>query len=158
MAVIADVTPSQSQVAEFVKKMRQEVPGKVPDRIIAVAALAGARVAAKRASTPGYRFTDKSGRLRKTIKAVRGKVKKGSRFVFAAVEMGGEDARQAVLIEFGTVKMKARAPLLNAIDETENQRRAEFFRVANRELRKVAKEFKSGKIRPVTRRALAADV
>jgi len=137
------------------RKYLSELEGKLGDRIFSRALVAGARVIAKRAKTPNYRFRDRSGRLRKTIKAARSKGARNVWTTFAVVKMGGPGARQAYLIEMGHSRAKGRTPLMSARDETREQQLAVIKEMAVKEERKAVDELKSGRIRRATARALA---
>jgi len=140
---------------ERTQRAIRELPGKVPNRILAVSTLAAARVIQRQVKMRGYRFNDRTGRLRRSVKVKRGKVKRGNDTIFSKIQMGGEGARQAVLIELGTVKAKGRTPLQSARDATVSQQVQAYTQKADQELRKLEKELLSGNVRPVTARALA---
>ena len=75
-------------------------------RFVGPGLLAGARVVRKRAAVRGFGFTDRSGRLRATIRARRvysgSRRGRGSVVAAAGVLAGGRGARQAFLVERGT--------------------------------------------------------
>jgi len=153
------------EVRSLRRVLEDQFPGKLPDKILDTALLAAARAVARHAKRPGYRFTDRTGRTRRSIKARRERRggRSGTRrgggsgvaYTYAAVSIGGEGARQGALLEFGTSRMKARTPLRSAIEESAEAQREELRRVGQRELEKYVKEINSGQLRAATRRALA---
>jgi len=153
-------------ITRLKRVLEKQFVGKLPDRILDAAVLAAARVVAKHARRPNYRFRDRTGQLRKTIKArrIRRGGKRGTRkgggsgvaYTIAAVSIGGEGARQGALIELGTHKMKGRTPIQSAIEETVEAQRSALARVGEREMRKAIAELNSGALRSTTRRALGS--
>lgn len=164
------------EASKLKQTLERDLPGRGADRILSAAASAAARVIVKKAKTPGYRFKDRSGKLRKSIKASKIKPKNtgGSRFSsstaadFAVIQAGGDEAFYALFVELGhegSVRAggrvipgaKGRTFVTKAIEETQAEQVASMKRKADQEITKLAKELRSGNIRPVTARALASD-
>jgi len=131
-----------------IEQSLKALPGALPDRVIQAGLAAAARVAAKHAQKPDFAFTDRSGRLRASIKArsVTKKFKRAGTVRFASLKFGGPGARQSNLIELGSKKAKARAPLGRAVNETEAAALHEMLKVMDRRLRKLGKDSRDGKL------------
>lgn len=150
------------EIAKLEKVLRRQFTGALPQRILDSSLTAAARVVVKQAKRPDYAFSDRTGKLRRTIKAVkfRGRGSRrgggtGVSYTPAGIAIGGEGARQGVLIELGTEKARARAPLRRAIAETGSEQVQAMRRKGNDEMAKYVRELNSGVLRPTTRRALA---
>lgn len=146
-----------NEVKKLEQVLRRQFVGTLPQKILETSLTAAARVVVKQAKTPGYAFNDRTGRLRRTIKTrkLRGRGSRRASYTPVGVFMGGNDAHQGVLIELGTEKAKARAPLRRAIHDTFAEQAREMRRKGDAELAKYIKELNSGALRPATRRALA---
>lgn len=72
------------------------------NRLVGPGLAAATRVVARRAKQRGFEFTDRTGRLRRSIRTRRATFRDGSRRVPAStVRAGGPGARQASLVELG---------------------------------------------------------
>jgi len=166
----------QFEAAKLKRILKRDLPGNGADRILSAATAAAARVVVKKAKTPNYWFNDRSGKLRKSIKAskIKPKHKGNVRFAyagaadFAVIQAGGKDAFYALFVEVGhggstraggrvIPGAKGRPFLRSAVEDTREEQVAALKRKADLEMRKMEKELLSGRIRPVTARALAAD-
>lgn len=164
------------EVDKLRRELERELPGNGAQRILSAATAAAARVVVRKAKTPGYRFNDRSGELRRSVKAatVRPKHRGNVRFAasratpFAVIQAGNGDAFYALFVELGhqgSVRAggrripgaKGRTFVTSAIEETRPEQVDAMRRKANLEIKKLERELVSGKIRPATARALAAD-
>ena len=150
---------------ERVRRALLRLPGTLGARIHGAGMAAAARVVRNHAKATAP-FTDRSGRLRGSIRARRRSQKvytlfpaRGSRRITGAaaqVLVGGEGARQAFVIEFG------RAPgpgypgapafpfLLPAATSTRREQFSAATRALTRAFLQVAREIQSGRARPIT--------
>lgn len=166
----------QVEAAKLQRVLERDLPGRGADRILSAATAAAARVVVKKARTPGYKFNDRSGKLRKSIKAsrIRPKHKGNVRFAsatavdYAVIQAGGQDAYYALFVEIGhsgstraggrvIPGAKGRTFLRSAVEETRPEQVTALRRKGAQEMDKMERELKSGRIRPVTARALAAE-
>ena len=166
----------QFEAAKLKKILERDLPGNGADRILSAATAAAARVVVKKAKTPNYKFNDRSGKLRKSIRAskIRPRHKGNVRFAyagaadFAVIQAGGEDAYYALFVELGhegSVRAggrivpgaKGRPFLRSAVEDTRQEQVVALKRKAGLEMDKMERELKSGRIRPVLARALASD-
>ena len=121
----------------------------MPDRVIQSGLVAASRVAAKHAAQPDYAFRDQTGRLRKTIKAktATSKFRHAGTVRYAKVTFGGPGARQSNLIELGSHKMKARAPIRKAVHETLANAFTAMQNAMDRRLKQLSRDARNGELR-----------
>ena len=94
---------------EDVEAALRGLPGQLARRVQGEGLIAVARAAAAEADTPNYGFTDRTGRLRPTIRATRRAIRvhtaAGNRVTVpgagARLRVGGPGARQGYLVEAG---------------------------------------------------------
>jgi len=124
----------KTDVVVDIKQLRRNVqalPGALPDRVVQYGLKAAANEAAKFAKRPGFAFDDRTGAARKSI-AVRMVSKKERRtktsvsfsgkHLYVKLKIGDPNkAGYAPLLEFGTARMKGRAPIRQAVEETIKQ-------------------------------------
>lgn len=140
-----------------VRMALRALPGEVEEKMHQRGLVAAGKVIAARAGESNRYFRDRTRRLRGSIKVRTADENVGRRRkLFARVEMGGAGARQAVLIELGTERMKARAPLARAVNDTLELQRMAARSEMERGLLRIAREFRTGRISRRTRRELAA--
>lgn len=124
----------------------EELPGLFPARIQQKMLVSMGKVIAQKAKTPNFAFNDRTGRLRSSIrvKSIRGR-KQPTR-LYAGVTIGGTGARQGLLIEVGTQRMKARSPLFKAAENSLSEQRAAIESTAVKEFIKLGQQLRSGRI------------
>ena len=141
-----DATINEADFNRLIKKL-DNLPVEVARTIRGAATFAAAKVVATEAKATTA-FQDRTGRLRRSIRARRGKgyaeTLNGKRVqlpaVYAATVVGGTGARQGVLIEYGTVKMRAR-PFLEPAARSSTSRAFHAARLAaQREFKKLGKK------------------
>lgn len=103
---------------EELDKALRRLPDRVQKRVLKTALRAGARVIVKDAKN---RVPVDSGTLKKSIKVVSGKSKKGPQATARVFVTTGREAWYSHLIEFGTVKKAARPFLRPAFDSTQTE-------------------------------------
>ena len=103
-----------------------KLPADLQKKMLRYGRTAMVREIRKRFRTRGFGFRDITGRLRSSFK-------QSSRGDQTFVKFGGEGARQAGLLEFGTRNIVARHPLSRAIFDTRaNQLRAFYNELQKR--------------------------
>ena len=140
------------EVAKSIENLPREFIGKVD----ADATFAAAKEVERRAKVPGSYFRDKTGRVRQSIKARRSRVTNRSSVgnTYAEVTIGGAGARQGPLLELGTEKMKARAPLRRALHDSVMQQLSAAKEAAVRSFRTLARQLLTNKVTRANRRLL----
>lgn len=130
-----DIRTKDGQGFEFMKEVLKAIPQEIKDNdVIQDGLTASARVVSnemrKNAKTA---FNDKTGRLRKSIRARKGRPEYGDS---ALSSVGGKGARQAWLVEEGhkgpKPTKKARPFAFPAVQTTEQKRADAFIRSINR--------------------------
>ena len=157
MKLTIDTTAFDRDVREAIKFLK-ELPGKLDETAHQDAMLAAAKVVrdeAKRLAPVG-----KTGNLRGSIRVRRSpkRHKPGAVVIASGSTKAGTKGYHAKLVEYGTVKTKARPFLEPAARTTAAKQVKAAAKAAGKSFEKVVKELTGAK-RPTrrTRRALAAD-
>ena len=158
MKLSIDTTAFDREVREAIKFL-EELPGKLDETAHQDAMRAAARVVAAEAKQTTT-FIDRTGNLRASIR-VRSSPKKhkpGALVIASGSTKAGTKGYHAKLVEYGTVKTKARPFLEPAARGTASKQVKAAAKAAGKSFERVVKELTGAK-RPTrrTRRALAAD-
>ena len=129
-----------------VKQLQQalaKLPVMFERQVVRAGLLAAARVARRKARERNFRFYDRTGAARRSIKVTRRTFRnRGGRQLSARLELGGDGARHAPLLEVGTRRVKARNPIRRAVEQTGEEQVAAARPAMVREMEKVAKKLR----------------
>ena len=152
-----------SDSEELIRKIERVLPGLVARRVIGDGMLAAAKAARDSARQTGA-FTDRTGRLRRSIRASRRSVKAYSSVGrtlttiaggAAQLRAGGRGARQAHLIESGTVKARKRPYIGPAVEGSAGILLQVASRAMKESLRRHRSEIEGGRPSELTKRLSA---
>jgi len=124
------------------------LPGALPNRVVQHGLKAAADTARVKAKSPGFAFNDRTGLARRSIRsrAVTKRYSKHSlrqgKAVYATLGIGSSSAWYGRLLELGTSRAKARAPVRRAVEESVG----EMWRAATTAMRRKMGALAEGKL------------
>jgi len=157
MAVAGEVTGG-----EELQRALGKLPGNVPYLVINYGLLGAAKQAERLAKKGDAYFTDRTGALRKSIKAKQEQKRYGWNnstkqhagvYRFVSYKIGGAGAMHANQVELGNRFMKARAPIRRSVDDAENQMLDAALKAAQRRFNILIKNIENDKLRRETEKA-----